>query len=78
MHTTIDYTNRPAKQFDAVNDIMEYLGSHYAKIALDMAKVVNTEHFENYCGLAGIQGFPVRAWYNHFQGEGAWERAAQD
>lgn len=75
MHTKVDYTKSSAPNFDAVNDIMEWLGDKYATVAPEMAKVTDTDAFMFYCGLAGIQGFPVRAWYDHFHGEGAFAKA---
>lgn len=74
MKATINYSKSPAPNFDAVNDIMEYLGEKYSEIAPQIGKVLNTEHFAFYCGLAGIEGFPVKAWYDHFHGQGAWDK----
>lgn len=74
MHTTIDYNKSPALAFDAVQDIINYLGkAKYDDIAPQMAKVTSYGLFSNYCGLAGIHGFPVKAWYEHFHGQGTWD-----
>lgn len=73
MHVTIDYSKSPSAAFDAVNDIMDYFGSaKYAEIAPAIAKVTDCYSFSCYCGLAGIQGFPVKSWYEHFHGQGSW------
>lgn len=72
MHTTIDYSKSPSPQFDAVNDIMEYLGDRYAKVSPAMATITDCYQFSCYCALAGIKGFPVKAWYEHFHGQGSW------
>ncbi len=75
MKTTIDYAKSPAPNFDAVQDIIDYLGqAKYDTLAPEMAKVKDIDTFMAYCGLAGIQGFPVRAWYDHFHGEGAFAK----
>lgn len=75
MKTTIDYSNSPAKNFDALEDIKEYLGGRYDEIAQEMKKIRRVDHFAFYCDLAGISGFPVQAWYDHFWGEGAYMKA---
>ena len=72
MHTTINYGKSPAPNFDAVNDVKEWLGAKYDTIAPEMAKVTNCYHFTCYCELAGIKGFPIKAWYEHFHGQGSW------
>lgn len=77
MKVTIDYSNSPAKCFDAVEDIKEYLGKKYDVIARDMAKLPNVQSFNFYCSFAGIEGFPVRAWYDHFHGEGSYDKAME-
>jgi hypothetical protein len=74
MHTTIDYNKSPTPQFDAVEDIRDWLGKErYKTVAPEMAKLSNCEAFAMYCSLAGIQGFPVKAWYEHFHGQGSWK-----
>lgn len=76
MHTTIDYNKSPAPAFDAVEDIKDYLGTEkYAKISPEMAKLTNCGAFAMYCSLAGIHGFPVKAWYEHFHGQCSWKQS---
>ena len=76
MHATIDYSKSPAPNFDAVNDIIEWLGQErYDRVSPEMAKITDTDQFMMLCSLAGIKGFPVRAWYDHFHGQGAFEKA---
>ena len=73
-HYTTDYSKSVAPHFDAVQDIIDYLGAErYAKIAPEMAKLKHCGAFAMYCSLAGIQGFPAKAWYEHFQGQGSWK-----
>ena len=45
----------------------------YAEVSPMMAEVTNCGQFAMFCSLAGIQGFPVRAWYEHFHGQGSWK-----
>lgn len=74
MHTTVSYHNSPSPAFDAVQDIIDYLGkAKYAEVSPMMAEVTNCGQFAMFCSLAGIQGFPVRAWYEHFHGQGSWK-----
>lgn len=73
MHTTIDYSNSPAPAFDAVYDIMEYFGdAKYNEISPQMSCVKDHRQFQFYCMIAGIEGFPVKAWYEHYHGQGTW------
>lgn len=74
MHITIDYSKSPSKAFDAVEDIKEWLGAErWDVISPEMAKVKNCEAFEMYASLAGVQGYPVVAWYELYHGQGSWE-----
>lgn len=78
MKTTIDYTNSPAKNFDAVEDIKEYLGAKkWAEVSPEMARITNVHQFNFFCGLAGIEGFPVQAWYDLYHGEGSYRKAME-
>lgn len=77
MHTLVDYSQSPAPAFDAVEHIKEYLGpAKYQQITREMAKVTDQKQFAFYCMLAGISGFPVKAWYEHYQGQGTWKAEA--
>ena len=73
MHYTIDYSKSPAKAFDAVEDIKEYLGDRYDSIAEQMKQVKHTGCFAMCCNLIGISGFPVKAWYEHFHGQNSYK-----
>lgn len=75
MKTIINYKNSPAPNFDAVEDIREYFGDRYDTVSAEMRKIKDPDLFSSYCGFAGIEGFPVRAWYDHYHGGGAWEKA---
>lgn len=74
-HRTVDYSNSPAKAFDAVQDVMEWFGDTYQLIADMMKPVTDPDMFAFYCMLSGVQGYPVKAWYEHFHGEGSWDKA---
>jgi len=79
MHSTIDYGKSPSPAFDAVEDVRDWLGAErYAKIAPEMAKLTNCKAFAMYCSLTGISGFPVKAWYESFHGQGSWKQEELD
>ena len=79
MHNTIDYSKRAAPAFDAVQDVIDWLSQErYDKISPEMAKLTNCGAFAMYCSMAGIQGFPVKAWYEHFHGQGSWKQEELD
>jgi hypothetical protein len=79
MHNTIDYSKSPAPGFDAVQDIKDWLGpERWAKVYPEFAKITNCAQFALYCSLAGIRGFPVRAWYEHYHGQGSWKQEDLD
>lgn len=76
MKRIVDYTNSPCKSADAFNDIVEYLGEErYNKISPELSKITDCRQFEFYCSLAGISGYPVVAWYEHYHGQGTWAYA---
>jgi len=73
MHSTIDYSKRLAPAFDAVQDIKDYLGQErFNKVSPEMAKIKHCGQFAMYASLAGINGFPVKAWYELYHGQGSW------
>ena len=76
MHTLIDYSKRLTPRFDAVQDIKDWLGQHkWDEISPQMAEVKDPRAFTFLAGLAGIQGFPVGAWYDLYNGEGSYALA---
>jgi hypothetical protein len=79
MHNTISYAERATPSFDAVNDIKDWLGNErWDKISPEMAKVTNCGQFAMYASLAGVQGFPVKAWYELYHGQGSWKQEQLD
>ena len=78
MHTTIDYSKSPAPAFDAVEDVRNWLGDSYDRVAAELVKVRDCGLFTFYCSFAGIEGFPVKAWYEFFHGQGSWKQEEVD
>lgn len=79
MHYNINYTNEPNKAAKAVADIIDYLGdAKYNEISGMISRVTHCGHFAMYCSLAGIQGYPVIAWYEHYHGAGSWKQEQLD
>lgn len=75
MHTTIDYSKSPSPTFDAVEDIKNWLGiERWDLFAPEMAKITHCGRFALFCSVAGIQGFPVQAWYESIHGQGTWKQ----
>ena len=75
MKIVVDYSKTVCPQFDAVNDIMDYLDDRYELLAGEMQKVRDQNQFACLCSFMGIHGFPVKAWFNHFFGGDAWKDA---
>lgn len=75
MHIDIDYSKSLAPNFDAVEDIRKWLGKErYTKLVNEgIGQIINHDTFALLCSFAGIHGFPVKAWYEHFHGQGSWE-----
>ena len=75
MKTQIDYSNSPCKNFDAVEDIKDYFGPKWDKVSGLMSAVRDVELFEQYANFGGVEGFPVKAWYDLYFGGGAYDKA---
>ena len=74
MHITLDYKDRRDPAQAAIADIRDWLGvAKFDELCPEMAKLTHCGNFAMYCALAGIQGFPVRAWYESFHGQGSWK-----
>lgn len=72
MHTTKDYSKSITPSFDAVEDVKKWLGRKWDTISPQISKIKDREQFALYADLAGIQGFPVAAWYELYHGQGSW------
>jgi hypothetical protein len=76
MHTDISYKNEPAPRHKAIEDIKDWFGPEkFEELQGMMKHVTDVKQFRFYCGLGGVEGFPVMAWYDSFHGEGAWDKA---
>ncbi len=73
MHNTVDYSKRLTPNFDAVNDVKSWFGDRWDQISPEMAKITNPNQFALAASFGGIQGFPVKAWYELYHGEGSWD-----
>lgn len=75
MHQIIDYAGLDpiAKHNKAIEDVKEFLGKEkFDKLTKEFREVpqdqMSLDKFTNYVSLAGIQGYPVKAWYNYIYG----------
>lgn len=72
-----DYSKSPAKAFDAVQDIKDYLGQEkFDSVSSDMSKL-SLKAFQFHCMLCGIEGFPMEAWYELYHGKGSYAKAIE-
>lgn len=75
MKQTRDYSKSAAPRFDALQDLIEFLGDRWPKCNDQLKHVTDLRQFENWAGFAGVEGAPVEVWYDHIHGEGAWVNA---
>jgi hypothetical protein len=76
MKKVVDYSKSASPRADALQDVIEELGERWDSAkAFGLNKVTDTEQFASWAGFAGVEGAPVEAWYDHYHGEGAWEKA---
>lgn len=75
MKVTVDYGASPAKLTDALADVIEYFGDRWPDVRPLMAQIVDPAEFEAFANFAGVEGLPVRAWYEHYHGGEAWDAA---
>jgi len=73
MKTTVDYSKSPSPQFDAVEDVKAYFGTKWPEVSELMAGVKSQADFAMWAGFAGVEGLPVKAWYELYHGQGAWK-----
>ena len=70
------YNESPAKAFDAVEDIKDYLtAADWNEISAFMSAISNIEEFSRYALSYGIKGYPVQAWYELYNGQNSWKTA---
>ena len=82
-HYNTSYSNLEgeAKITYAIADIIEWLGS--GKKFAELTKAFQAEKpsqraFTFYCSLAGVQGYPVIAWWRHCFPSTPWQDEPQD
>ena len=75
MKQTVNYSKLPAdgKQIRAVLDIKEYLGAekfnNIETQITQLEKPLTGDQFAFLCSVAGIEGYPVDAWYMSLYGD---------
>ena len=70
MHYTVSYEGLSSqeKHDKALGDLKEYLGEdRFEQLTRELSRHpdLTLEQFEFYASFAGVQGYPVRAWYLH-------------
>jgi hypothetical protein len=68
MKTTIDYSshdNAIAKHNAAIADCRDYMGARFDLLVTELRKVESWDQFAALCGFVGIEGYPVKALWNH-------------
>jgi len=75
MKTKRDYSKSNAKAFDAVEDIKGYFGDRWEKVSLLMRDIPNVQSFSTWANFAGIEGYPIEAWYDLYFGQGSYRKA---
>jgi hypothetical protein len=75
MHNLKNYANlsESAKKAQAIEDIIEHLGIHrFTEIhEIILRDRNNLRQMELALSFAGIEGYPVKAWYAHIFGDAA-------
>jgi hypothetical protein len=72
-HYDIDYSKSPTKAYDAIEDIKEFLGrERFTRITQTLSTARNPLHWRLALAFAGVQGYPVVAWYELVHGQGTW------
>ena len=77
MSYTIDFSKSPCPAADAVQAVKDWLGPEtWDKISPMMAKIDDPETFIFAANFAGVRGYPVKAWYELYHGQGSWKEEA--
>ena len=71
MHTTIDYSNKSSNH--VIDDLKDWFGEEkFASLSKlfqeEFKESPSSEHFSMLCSIAGVQGYPVRVWYEYLWG----------
>lgn len=75
-HYIIDFSKSETPAFDAIEAIKDWLGPKWDKISPIMAQIEDQAYFDLAAEFAGVRGFPVRAWYELYHGQGSWKEEA--
>lgn len=75
MKTKKDYSDRNTPYFDAVEDVKDYFGARWTKVSAIMGRIKDPYGFQACANFAGLEGFPVEAWYELYHGGGSWAKA---
>lgn len=76
MSYIIDFSKSPCPSADAIDAIKDWLGPKWDKISPIMAQIEDQAYFDLAAEFAGVRGFPVRAWYELYHGQGSWKEEA--
>ena len=74
-HRDVDYSKSEAPVFDAVQDLINWYGPKWESVSEMMRRVKNPQQFSFYAGFSGVEGFPVKVWYELYHGGGSWDKA---
>lgn len=77
LNGTKDYSQSPAPAFDAVEDIKALFAAsnrNWDTISRQMATIKDASAFAQWADYAGIQGYPVEAWYDLYNGQGSYKK----
>lgn len=69
---TIVHYDHTSPEFDAAMDVIDWFGRCWQKTARSLTMIYDQNMFAFLLAQAGVEGYPVRAVYNHIHGAGAW------
>jgi hypothetical protein len=75
MHQNFDYSKSAAPHSDAVIHVRDWFGDRWDEISPLMKGITDPHMFRRWAAFAGIEGFPVEAWYDLYRGRGAYRKA---
>lgn len=66
----------------ALEDTRDWLGAErFEKITAELKREypnLGPGQFSLMVSIAGVSGYPVRVWFDHIYGDGAWESRARE
>ena len=72
MHMYIKYDGtEEEKRLAAIRDVEDWLGKErFARLTAEFAAAkLEFDQFEMFVSIAGISGYPVRAWFDHIEND---------